>query len=110
MDFKLGDSLMNKINFDKIYQSAVDNETDKFFSYSIDELLHKGDYGSIKTLNQVNIGWWKWKYGESRCHIVVKAQRKLCFGFCRNYLNGIKFDVESGVVEYLSKEEIGGYD
>lgn len=109
----LGDLLMSKIDFDQIYQEAVDKETKKLFACSINELLEKNDYGSIEAMNQgikINIGWWKWERYEKNCyHIVFKAQRKL-FLFYRQYLNGIKFDIESGTIEYLSDEEIGDYD
>ena len=104
---------MSKINFDQIFQNTVDEETKLLFSCSIDELLDKNDYGSMETINKgikISIGWWKWQYGESRYHIIFLAQRKLYRGFYRKYLNGIKFDIKSGIVEYLSEEEIGDYD
>ena len=64
---------MDKSNFDQIFQSAVDEETKKLFSYSIGELLDKNAYGSMEIMYQgikINIGWWKWKLDESRYHIV----------------------------------------
>jgi len=104
---------MEKSNVDKIFQSAVDEETKRLFSCSIGELLDRNDYGSIDTISQgikINIGWWKWERNENCYHVVLKAQRKLFLNFYKQYLNGIKFDVESGVIEYLSNEEVGDYD
>jgi len=107
---------MSKIDFDQIYQGAVDEEAKKLLSCSIKELLEKDDYGSMETINQgikISIGWWKWckwARNENCYHIVFKAQRDLMFGFYRTYLNGVKFDIASNTVEYLSDEETGDYD
>jgi len=30
--------------------------------------------------------------------------------FYKNYISGIKIDIKSGVIEYLSDEETGDYD
>ena len=104
---------MSKIDFDKVYQNAVDKEAGKLIYCSIIELLDKNDYGSIEVVAhgiKINIGWQKWQRSENCYHIVFTAQRKLRFFFYRKYLKGIKFDITGKDVEYLSAEETGDYD
>ena len=102
---------MKKKQLDQIYQSAVDFEASKLFTFSIDDIKNRNDYGSVEVKNdgiEINIGWWKMKINENCYHIVFKSSRKLFLGFHKCYLSGIK--IVNSTIENLSDDELGDYD
>jgi len=96
---------------DKSYQAAVDNEADKVFKLSIDELIMIEDYGSIEATidgNEISICFWHYKLSDKLHHIVFVAARSVYLIFTKKYLSGVK--LENGNILKLSDKEIGVYD
>ena len=102
----------NTANPDMLYQQAVDNEAKRLLGYSSDEITSFPDYGSFLAYiagHEQKGGFWHHKFSSGTQHIYFQLNRKLVFGFYKNYLVGIKMN-QDGSVALLTDEEVADYD
>ena len=95
---------------DKKYQNAVDKVAKELSLKTINELSSMPDWGNIEDLDNIQLGYLKWKRDDDILHIHILAQRTL-FPFPRLYRKfhaGIA--IENGNIRKLTDTELGEYD
>lgn len=99
---------MNKI--DKKYQSAVDKAAKELSLKTSNELISMPDWGSMESLDKIQLGYSKWKKDSDILHIHILAERAV-FPFprlYRKYHAGIA--IENETIRLLNDNELGEYD